>query len=377
MTARRLLTAPWCVGSSEAQFQFFRRPLTRPLLLPCASLQALIILASIQNAETLGTGALEFAGPPETLPDPHTSDPSAPPLVFADRVSIVVTQSALSLVYPLTYERDVNDAPTEQVLTVDGSGHAFSALSNPCSDAPSDATPSCGWTLDGGGARVPYSQGFCCACGVGSNLVGGIIVRSGLQCDLFAARDSAHCLSMSPLWYHSFAIGPPALSFSMDISVFSCRPTPAAFASAAAAAASNASALAAAAGLPVTPASAAQSALAPQLSCAAPGPGCSCALLDSTTVNTAQGLPPLGPALPTRCYALPTNPDAASCDILFELQGTFAAYEGTPDYSTKRLLVPSACTASTDACVAKLTESWNRWLLVADTSVGYDGTQCA
>lgn len=33
-----------------------------------------------------------------------------------------------------------------------------------CDDGPASASPSCGWTQTAAGARIPASQGFCCAC---------------------------------------------------------------------------------------------------------------------------------------------------------------------------------------------------------------------
>ena len=33
-----------------------------------------------------------------------------------------------------------------------------------CDDGPASASPTCGWTQTAAGARVPASQGFCCAC---------------------------------------------------------------------------------------------------------------------------------------------------------------------------------------------------------------------
>ena len=237
----------------------------------------------------------------------------------ADEVSIVVTQSAIVLSYTLTYLQDVNAAPSETVFTSDAANHPFGSLTNPCvADSQADS-PACGWTLDKNGARLPFSQGFCCTCGVSNDIAGYRMPRSGLQCTLFAERDSAHCLRMDPLWYAAYAIGPPAITFDMNLYTTACRAKASVRAAMAAIALANLTAAAAAAGVPVAAEAAANAALAPNLRCFSPSPSCECASSDSTS----NGAEPLGPASPRRCLSLPWSSVGAR-DVCFELIGTFA-----------------------------------------------------
>lgn len=326
----------------------------------------LVITATLQNGESLGTGALvyslsnaaEFGGSNAVTP--------------ADSVSLVVTQSAVNLLYPLTYLRHVNSAPFEQVVTRDAAGHAFSTLSNRCDASPASSSPACGWTVTERGARVPFSQGFCCACDISADVFGSQIPRSGLACGLFEQRDSAHCLRMGPLWYAAYRVGPPRLDFGINVYATVCRAKGPEFEAAAAAARANVTASAATARVPVSPAALANAGLAPALTCHAPGPGCECVDLDSSAVGE-----PLGPTNPARCFALPWSPPSTR-DVCFNLEGTFVAYEGTPDFSSRTLLVPASCTGPSagPTCYARLVESPSRWLLVGNEGVALDGSTC-
>jgi hypothetical protein len=163
--------------------------------------QKLVISAAIQNGESDGTGALLYsvqrAAADAAGGGFERSGASGGGVVEpADEVSLVVTQSAIVLSYSLTYLQDVNAAPAETVYTSDAGGHAFGSLLNPCDARADSGSPACGWTLDAAGARLPFSQGFCCACDVSKDLSGALIARSGQRCALFAERDSAHCLRM-------------------------------------------------------------------------------------------------------------------------------------------------------------------------------------
>ena len=307
----------------------------------------MVLAGALQNGESDGSGGLLFdlaSAPAAQLPggDGFTA------VAVADTVSISLFQSSITLRYPTTYVRDENDAPAESVYLTDGGGAAF-GLGNPCRDADGDASVGCGWELDASGARVPFSQGFCCRCSVSDTLSGTFVPRSGQTCRFAERHDSAHCLRMAPLWFSAFAIGAPALDFLIVLTVLQCRPSPAALAASA-----NASAA---------------------FRCSAPGPGCECATLDSAALGV-----PLGPRQPSRCFALPLNADQGACDIQVSLEGTFVAYEGTPDFASKLLLVPTACAASAppgDACWPRLVEAPGHWLVVEKAAVSVaGGSEC-
>jgi len=314
----------------------------------------MVVTGALQNGEADGSGGLLYdlaAAPPQQLPggDGFTA------VSVADAVSIALFQSAITLRYPTTYVQDENDAPTEAVFLTDGGGVAF-GIGNECKDAPTDASVGCGWIVGSGasgGAHVPFSQGFCCRCSVADSLVGTFIPRSGQTCAFAQRRDSAHCLRMAPLWHSAYAVGSPSLDFLIVLTVLQCRPTPAALA-----AATNATAAARAAAR-----------------CEGPGPGCECATLNSAALGV-----PLGPRQPTRCFALPFNANQAACDIEVRLQGTFVAYEGTPDFSDRLLLVPTLCAAATpptDPCWQRLVEPPEHWLVAERASVSVaGGSEC-
>lgn len=150
---------------------------------------------------------------------------------LAGPVSITVTKSAVSLLYPLTYARTVNYSPIEKAV-----------YKQDCRDGGLDDTPTCGWYLLDG-QRVEDSQvwacraqstgqkpaiaddeppghtracmqGFCCSCSSGQiwqDTLGDArqTTRAGLNCDYFAdpflpvfgkPPGSAHCLVYQPSW---------------------------------------------------------------------------------------------------------------------------------------------------------------------------------
>jgi hypothetical protein len=311
----------------------------------------MVVTGALQNGESDGSGGLLFdlaAAPPEQLPggDGFTA------VAVADAISIALFQSAITLRYPTTYVQDENDAPYEAVFIADGAGVAF-GIGNECHDTPTDASVGCGWLVGASGARVPFSQGFCCRCSVADSLAGTFIPRSGQTCAFAQRRDSAHCLRMAPLWHSAYAIGAPSLDFLIVLTVMQCRPTRAALAAAA-----NVSAAALAA-----------------LRCPGPGPSCECATLNSAALGI-----PLGPRQPTRCFALPFSADQAACDVQVALEGSFVAYAGTPDFSDKLLLVPTLCAAATpaaDPCWLRLVEPPAQWLLAERAGVSVaGGSEC-
>jgi hypothetical protein len=358
----------------------------------------LTVAAAINNGDDSGSGAFLFslqsaaaaAGGAFAAPD------GGPPVFPADSLSLLVRQSPVSHAYPLAYVGDFNDAPYEEVVRAVG-GRQLGSFGAACDDAPGAAAPTCGWTGTPAAPRAPFSQGFCCRCSWEDKVNAALVPRSGAVCDLFAGHDSAHCLRMAPLWWSAFAVLAPRTQFTMDVQAVRCRPTTAALAEAAAAAAVAATAAAAFAAAaaaavaggdggalppPLAPpaAAAANAALAPALTCAAPGAGCECVAWDTADDNPNGALPPLGPALPSRCFPLPGS-DAAACELEFALAGTFPPYEGTPDFSSKLLLVPSRCDVDPAAepghpCWARLLEGPARWLLVERDMVAAGGGVC-
>lgn len=244
----------------------------------------------------------------------------------------------------------------------------YYGIGDQCYDQATDAQTSCGWISDGSGTHIPYSQGFCCTCDAGDLFSGTLIPRSGHRCNLFEKGDTAHCMRLDNLWHAGYDVGSPSIDFSITVNVTQCRLT-----AAAKARLGNTSS---------------------SVRCTVDSRGvvsrpddCECATLSSATdpgyltaTDASSGvvLPPLGPSMTTRCMRLPFSTDLRSCDVKIDLQGTFVSYQGTPDYSSKRLLVPTLCPTSltlSDPCWAKLGRPVTQWLLV-DKSLFTAGDEC-
>lgn len=249
------------------------------------------VTGSIQNAESDGSGVLLFSlthlaeGTAQGLA--LSSDPFETYTV-SDEISIIVTQSPIRVLYPLTYMQDFNDKPYETVFNTDASGRSFSMV-NRCSDSPTAEKPGCGWVWRSGAngvpEKIPFSQGFCCNCELMEAISGSYVPRSGMQCNVFAGRDTAHCLSNSPLWYSAYEIGSPAIDFEIRLLIIRCRPK----------------------------------SLPSNIKCGLGIAGCICEEFDTALEGKGLGLPPLGPQNPSYCFSFPGSNNPNSCDIQFEL----------------------------------------------------------
>lgn len=301
----------------------------------------MIVTGAIQNGDTDGTSYISYdvSSSPMQLPnsDGFTS------VYSPDTVSISIRQSEISLIYPTSYIRDVNDGPYELVFLKDASNHAFVNPTNRCQAGALSDSASCGWAVNSNGVRVPYSQGFCCECTTQDAFTSYTMTRSGETCVFTQAHDSAHCLRMSSLWHSLYSIGSPILTFRLVVSIYQCRLRTSNTRS-------NSSSI---------------------IECHEPSNDCECEFFDSSLIAAY-----LGPEQPTRCFALPLNPNPLACDVEVRLQGTFAPYEGTPDFSSKYLLVPTQCesgTPPTDACWQRVLGSSDQWMIVDKEGVSVSG----
>jgi len=113
--------------------------------------------------------------------------------------------------YPfISTQTKVNYCPREHQKLI--SDLPFLSL---CRSGVHDEDPTCGWAIDEGGQRIPYSQGFCCKCnGIFSD---SETSRSGSSCGLFDFSSSAHCLRRSPIWFSVSTILPPRLNMEIEI----------------------------------------------------------------------------------------------------------------------------------------------------------------
>ncbi|EFA79298.1 hypothetical protein PPL_07716 [Heterostelium album PN500] len=91
-------------------------------------------------------------------------------------------------------------------------------LFSSCKDSPSDHT--CPTVRDASGNQVPYSQGFCCSCDLGSYVGIDRDSRSHLSCTLFGGRSSsASCMAQRPLLYDSYSIEPPVTTYDIVVNI--------------------------------------------------------------------------------------------------------------------------------------------------------------
>lgn len=365
----------------------------------------LILTGTITNGDTDGSSVIYFDLGTSTGSSSSasllTNDNDAYLTYSApDTLALVLYQSSIRLLYPLKYRRDYNDQPSEIVYTTDRAGARYGLL-NPCVDNFNDPNVACGYTYassnnkNGGGAeKIPYSQGFCCRCSFTDTFASYGIPRSGEVCRFAEQHDSAHCLRMNNLWHSGYNIEAPSLDFDIVLTLVQCRPTVTAKRTAFEKAKdrygttnewnttldSNDHTLLASLLAPFLPAC--------TIDTSSKYPNeCECRSLDSTEARF-QNLPSLGPSQPTRCFPLPFGSTMDSslsgnnddnCDIKIDLQGTFIPYEGTPDYSSKVLLVPAYCSSGTtanDPCWNRLVTPYKHWLMVENTQLTDTGSDC-
>jgi hypothetical protein len=165
------------------------RPLIIPPLPSAKSFDAalncttkLVITLAVDAGSSLaGTTQLEASlacagSPTGACPCPCSRDSGTDPgcrcVDLATPVAITLTKTPAYATYPLTFVKSFNAKPTELIVRT---GLGFPSLA--CDDGATSASPTCGWATDPAtGARVPASQGFCCACTLdqaGSDTLGG------------------------------------------------------------------------------------------------------------------------------------------------------------------------------------------------------------
>lgn len=129
--------------------------------------------------------------------------------VSFDPIQMSISRSAVTYRYPFFYISEFNGNPYE--LTLKGSAKDM------CDDSFSTKA-SCGLQYNAQNQPIPYSQGFCCNCGLCSAThICGANARSSIACDLFGALTSASCLRFGDDWYSGYSIGPATLWFTIDL----------------------------------------------------------------------------------------------------------------------------------------------------------------
>uniref|UniRef100_A0A1D2A410 Generative cell specific-1/HAP2 domain-containing protein n=1 Tax=Auxenochlorella protothecoides TaxID=3075 RepID=A0A1D2A410_AUXPR len=134
---------------------------------------------------------------------------------LARNMTISMTKGAVYALYPLTFSRRYQGAPTETIVTT--------TVEN-CNDEYGAVAPTCGWaTLNG--VNVLDSQGFCCEC----TLVNGYwtnYMRGSLYCPAAAGKSpsqylaSAHCLRFNDdWWFVGYVVGNYQMDFNIAFNV--------------------------------------------------------------------------------------------------------------------------------------------------------------
>ncbi|EPY41684.1 hypothetical protein AGDE_02240 [Angomonas deanei] len=159
---------------------------------------------------TLTVDAGQEAGTEELSLTTATDDTGAQ--VRFSPVKLTTSRSEVRYRYPVFYVQNYNAQPTEE--TIGGS------LFNQCSAVFDTKKATCGIAKDTAGNLIPYSQGFCCDCGVCQTL--GICSpdsRASNACNLFNKYTSASCLRFGPVWYSGYSIGQYSNWYTINVSL--------------------------------------------------------------------------------------------------------------------------------------------------------------
>eukprot|EP00796_Vickermania_ingenoplastis_P005608 gene5609-4029_t len=130
--------------------------------------------------------------------------------VTFDPIKMTVSRSAVSFQYPLTYVSDFNAQPYEENLK--------GSIGKLCQDG-FNAEATCGLSYSTTtGEPIPYSQGYCCDCGVCSAAhMCSANARMAMACDIFGAYSVASCLRFGDSWYSGFSMGSASMEFTIDL----------------------------------------------------------------------------------------------------------------------------------------------------------------
>ncbi|KEG14722.1 generative cell specific-1 [Trypanosoma grayi] len=128
-------------------------------------------------------------------------------------IRMTTRKSQVQYRYPVFYERNFNAKPYEEQIMTD--------VFQGCSDA-FDLMATCGLVMDSNGNTIPYSQGFCCTCGI-CQMAGLCPPDSrGVQtCNLFGKSGAASCLRFGDLWYAGYTVGSGASWYRVYVTVSS------------------------------------------------------------------------------------------------------------------------------------------------------------
>ncbi|RNF04482.1 generative cell specific-1 [Trypanosoma rangeli] len=170
-------------------------------LLPCE--KKMVVTLSVDNAQDAGVE--EFVLLQDAVD--KTRGTGEEPVKF-EPIRLTTKKSRVQHIYPLFYEQNFNSKPYEEQIPAEIIG---------CEDG-SNSKATCGVVLDAAGETIPYSEGFCCRCGM-CQLLGICPPDSrGLQvCNVFGEASMASCLRFGELWYSGYSIGSASTWYRLEV----------------------------------------------------------------------------------------------------------------------------------------------------------------
>jgi hypothetical protein len=141
------------------------------------------------------------------------------PLEESRRVEI--TKSVPQLMYPLRYFHTVAYAPHEEVRKVP---HFISGCPG-CTACADENSPTCGWTLNAAGARIPYSQGFCSIKSLEELEHGGCSLWRGEellgeQASIDNLFSTGHAMRLGWIFFEGYEIGEYIKSYEITVRIY-------------------------------------------------------------------------------------------------------------------------------------------------------------
>jgi hypothetical protein len=140
------------------------------------------------------------------------------PLMELFRVEIV--KSVPQLMYPLRYFHTVAYAPHEEVRKVP---HFISGCPG-CTACADENSPTCGWTLNAMGARIPYSQGFCSIKSLEELEHGGCSLWRGEeffgQANMDNLFSTGHAMRLGSVFFEGYEIGEYLKSYEITVRIY-------------------------------------------------------------------------------------------------------------------------------------------------------------
>ena len=134
-----------------------------------------------------------------------------------------ITKTKPEYVYSLSYLHTVAYAPHEELRKTRNRWVGIQS----CIDGEDATTPTCGWTLENGGKKIPDSQGFCSNRDLAQLMSHGGDQswwrgekELGKRSTLLNSFSIGHCLRMGDVFFRGYEIDPPRRSYAITTDIF-------------------------------------------------------------------------------------------------------------------------------------------------------------